>query len=64
MQKLNEYFGQSRAELDILEQTSTELNQGKVKLQELIEKLNKEKVNSSSEKSFHLYKNIYKIEMY
>lgn len=34
MQKLNEYFGQSRAELDILEQTSTELNQGKVKLQE------------------------------
>lgn len=43
MQKLNEYFGQSRAELDILEQTSTELNQGKIKLQELIDKLNKEK---------------------
>ncbi|KAK9499284.1 hypothetical protein O3M35_002343 [Rhynocoris fuscipes] len=45
MQKLNEYFAQSRAELDILEQTSKELNQGKVKLQELIDKLNKDKAD-------------------
>lgn len=43
-QRLNEHFGQSKAELDILQHTANELTQGKAKLDSIIEKLKKEKV--------------------
>lgn len=41
--KLNEEYAQCKAEFDILKQTSGELNSGKAKINDLIDKLNKEK---------------------
>ncbi|CAA9996404.1 unnamed protein product [Nesidiocoris tenuis] len=43
--KLNEEYAQCKAEYDILKQTSEELNNGKSKLTDLLDKLSKEKVD-------------------
>lgn len=42
--RLDEQYAQSRAELDILQQSGTELTQGKQKLDKIIERLESEKV--------------------
>ena len=42
--RLEEQFAQSRAELDILQQSANELAQGKTKLDNIFERLNREKV--------------------
>ncbi|CAH1391720.1 unnamed protein product [Nezara viridula] len=43
-QRLQEHLGQSKAELDILQHTANELTHGKAKLDAIIEKLKKEKL--------------------
>lgn len=66
-QRLHENFGQSKAELDILQHTATELTQGKAKLDVIIEKLKKEKselertINILKEKDIELEKAIAEI---
>ncbi|XP_014247252.1 tumor susceptibility gene 101 protein [Cimex lectularius] len=52
--KMNDQVAQNKAELDILQQTSYELNQGKAKLLDIISKMEKEK--SDLERVFTLLK--------
>lgn len=44
--RLEEQYAQSRAELDILQQSGSELAQGKQRLEKIIERLDSEKVSN------------------